>query len=122
MEGYQRSSRQWINNLQSLDRQIATIAANQQGDLFSQSQEAQSALQQAVNLAQEIDRTAFPPSAVSLHDEMAATSLSYLDAARAMMVWVGAPEESKRSQMYEKLALARQLLDTLEKSIWLENH
>jgi hypothetical protein len=122
METYQRSSRQWIDNFQSLDRQITTIAADQQGDLFSQSREAQSALQLAVNLAQEIDRTTFPPSAVSLHDEMAATSLSYLDAARAMMIWVGAPEESNGMQMNEKLALARQLLETLEKSIWLENH
>jgi hypothetical protein len=121
METYQRSSRRWIEDFQSLDRQITTIAANQQGDLFSQSREAQSALQLTVNLAQEIDRTTFPPSAVSLHDEMAATSLSYLDAARAMMIWVGAPDESQSSQMNEKLAFARQLLETFEKSIWLEN-
>jgi hypothetical protein len=103
------------------DNRITTIAANHQGDLFSQSQEAQVALQQAVSLAQEIDRTTFPPSAVSLHEEMAATSLGYLDAARAMMIWVGAPEDSKHSEMDQKLALARQLLESLEKNIWLEN-
>lgn len=120
MESYRRSSLQWIEDFHSLDGQIATIAANQQGDLFSQSRQAQAALQLAVQLAQEIDRTIFPPSAVSLHEELVSTSLGYLEAARKMMIWVGAPEEPKRVQMDENLSLARQELETLEKSKWLE--
>ena len=120
MEAYRRSSFQWIEDFRTLDRQIVTITANQQGDLFSQSREAQSALQLAVQLAQDIDRTAFSPSAVSLHEELISTSLDYLEAARKMMIWVGAPEESKQAQMDENLHLARKSLETLEKSKWLE--
>jgi hypothetical protein len=119
MESYRRSSFQWIEDFHSLDRQITTIAANQQGDLFSQSREAQSALQLAVRLAQEIDRTEFPPSAVSLHEQVRTTSLDYLEAAR-VMIWVGAPEEPKRIQLDQNLAFARQSLETLGKSKWLE--
>ena len=121
MESYQRSTIRWVEKYQDLDREISTIIANPQADLFSQSHDAQSALQAAVSLAQEIDRAAYPPSAVSLHEVMASTSLSYLDAARAMMVWVGAPNETNRNSMDEKLVLARQSLDALEKSTWLEN-
>lgn len=120
MEAYRRFSSQWIEDFHKLDSQIASIAANQQGDLFAQSRDAQNALQLAVQLAQEIDRTAFPPSAISLHDELVSTSLAYLEAARKMMVWVGAPEEQKRTQMDENLRLARQSLEMLEKSKWLE--
>lgn len=120
MEAYRRSSFQWIGDFHTLDGQIATIGANQQGDLFTRSREAQSALQLAVQLAQDIDRATFPPSAVSLHEELASTSLSYLEAARKMMIWIGAPEDSKRAEMDENLNQARQLLKTLEKSKWLE--
>ncbi len=120
MESYRRSSFRWINDFHSLDRQIVTIAANQQGDLFSQSREAQAALQLAVQLAQEIDRTSFPPSAVSLHEELVSTSLGYLEAARKMMIWVGAPEDPKHAEMDNNLSQARQALKTLEKSKWLE--
>ena len=120
MEVYRRSANAWIQEFQALDSRIATIAANRQADLFSQSREAQNALQQAVQLAQEIDRTAFPPSAISLHDDLATTSLAYLETARKMMVWVGAPQEANRSLFDTKLIASRQSLKTLEKNIWLE--
>ena len=120
IESFRRSSLQWIEDFHALDSQITTVAANQKEDLFSQSSEAQSTLQLAVKLAQEIDRTSYPPSAVSLHESLASTSLSYLEAARSMMIWVGAPEEPKKVQMNENLSLARKSLETLEKSKWLE--
>ena len=120
IESFRRSSLQWIEDFYSLDSQITTIASNQKEDLFSQSREAQSTLQLAVHLAQDIDRTAYPPSAVSLHESLASTSLTYLEAARSMMIWVGAPEDTKQIQMDEKLGMARKSLETLEKSKWLE--
>lgn len=120
METYRRSSFQWIDDFRTLDSQIVTITANQQGDLFTRSREAQSSLQLAVQLAQEIDQATFPPSAVSLHGELASTSLSYLETARKMMIWIGAPEDSKLTAMNESLSQARQLFSTLEKSKWLE--
>jgi hypothetical protein len=122
METYRRSANRWMQGFQALDSQIATIAANQQVDLFSQSREAQKALQQAVSMAQEIDRTTFPPPAISLHDDLAATSLVYLEVARKMMIWVGAPEGTNRSQFDATLVGARQSYETLEKNKWLEEH
>ena len=120
IESFRRSSLQWIEDFHTLDSQITTIAANQKEDLFSQSREAQITLQLAVQLAQEIDRTAYPPSAVNLHENLASTSLSYLETARSMMIWVGAPEKPKKVKMDENLHLARKSLETLEKSKWLE--
>lgn len=120
MEAYRRSAHRWIQSFQELDREIATIMGNQQSDLFSQSREGQKALQQSVQLAQEIDRMAFPPSAIRLHDDLATTALAYLEASRLMMIWVGAPEETNRAQLETALSAARQTLENLEKSKWLE--
>ncbi len=120
MELYRRAANSWIEAFQMLDSRIAMISANSQADLFSQSREAQNVLQLAVRLAQEIDRTEFPPSAVSLHEELVSTSLSYLESARVLMKWVGAPEEGNFTTLERDLENARQFRMQLEKSKWLE--
>jgi hypothetical protein len=122
MESYQRSAQTWIENMQILDSQIATISANSRADLFSQSSQAQNALQLAVHLAQEIDRTEFPPSAVSLHEELVTVSLAYLEATRLLMKWVGDPEDGNLTALEEYLGNARQARERLEKSKWLEGY
>lgn len=122
MELYRRAAFSWIDAFQMLDSRIATISANSQADLFAQSREAQNVLQLAVRLAQEIDRMEFPPSAVSLHEELVSTSLAYLESARVLMKWVGAPEESNLAALEQDLENARQFREQLEKSKWLETN
>ena len=119
MQAYRRSCRGWAADFHNLDRQITTAAGDRSGDLFSQSHQAQAALLMAVQLAQAVDRTPFPPVAVSLHAELSATSLAYLEAAQALMVWIGAPEDEKRAQVEESLELARHSRAILEQSQWL---
>ena len=79
------------------------LAAQQQGDLFSQSRSAQQTLQHAVELAQEVDRTKVPPIGMGLHEQLLSTTMSYLEAARSALQWVSAPDKNNLDQAVQKL-------------------
>ncbi len=120
VEDYRRSAQIWISELTVLDGEIAyVIAAEQQGDLFSQSRSAQQTLQHAVELAQQVDRTRVPPIGMGLHEQILSTTLSYLEAARSALQWISAPEQKNQDQAIQILADARQLKSELEKNKWL---
>lgn len=120
VEDYRRSAQTWISELKILDGKIAgVIAAQQQGDLFSQSREAQQTLQQAVELAQRIDRTPVPPIGMAVHEQILSAALAYLEAARCALQWVSAPEPENQGLATQKLEDARQMKADLEKNKWL---
>jgi len=120
VEDYRRSAQAWISELTVLDGEIAhVIAAEQQGDLFSQSRSAQQTLQHAVELTQQVDRTRVPPIGMGLHEQFLSTTLSYLEAARSALQWVSAPEQKNQDQAIQILEDARQLKSELEKNKWL---
>ena len=120
VEDYRRSAQTWISELNILDGEIAyIIAADQQGDLFSQSRSAQQTLQHAVELAQQVDRTRVPPIGMGMHEQMLSTTLSYLEAARSALQWVSAPEQENQDQAIQLLEDARQMKSELEKNKWL---
>jgi len=120
IEDYRKSAQIWISELNSLDGEIAyIIAADQQGDLFSQSRSAQQTLQHAVELAQQVDRTRVPPIGMGLHEQMLSTTLSYLEAARSALHWVSAPEQENEDQAIQLLEDSHQMKSELEKNKWL---
>jgi hypothetical protein len=120
VEDYRRSAQTWISEIAVLDGEIAhVIAAEQQGDLFSQSRSAQQTLQHAVELTQQVDRTRVPPIGMGLHEQILSTTLSYLEAARSALQWISAPEQKNQDQAIQILEDARQLKSELEKNKWL---
>lgn len=120
VEDYRRSAQTWISELNILDGEIAhVIAAEQQGDLFSQSRSAQQTLQHAVELAQQVDRTRVPPIGIGMHEQMLSTTLSYLEAARSALQWVSAPDQENQDQAIQILEDAREMKSELEKNKWL---
>jgi len=120
LEDFRRSSRAWIVELTELDGEIAiVIAPEQQGDLFSQSRVAQQALQHAVELAQQVDRTHVPPIGMGLQNQMLSTALSYLEAARAALQWISSPDQKNKDQAFQYLEQARALKSELEENKWL---
>jgi hypothetical protein len=120
-ETFRRAGLQWLDEYREMDRQMGIAMGNRGDDLFAQSREAQTLLQWAVRLAQDIDQAAYPPAAVSLHEDLRTTSLAYLETARKMMAWVGVPDGQRRAQLEGCMLLARQALGVLEKSKWLTN-
>ena len=120
VEDYRRSAQKWISELTVLDGEIAhIIAAEQQGDLFSQSRSAQQTLQHAIELTQQVDRTRVPPIGMGLHAQMLATTLSYLEAARSALQWVSAPDKNNLDQAVQKLKDSRKMKSSLEDNQWL---
>jgi hypothetical protein len=120
VEDYRKAAQTWISELNILDGEIAhIIAADQHGDLFSQSRCAQQTLQRAIELTQQVDRTRVPPIGMGMHEQMLSTTLSYLEAARSAVQWVTAPEQENQDQAIRLLDNARQMKSELEKNKWL---
>lgn len=123
VEDYRRSAQSWITEMNVLDGEIArVIAADQQGDLFTQSRSAQQTLQHAVELAQKVDRTRVPPIGMGLHELALSTTMTYLEAARSAMQWVSAPEKGNLETATLKLEDARKMKLVLEANQWLSSH
>jgi hypothetical protein len=122
VEDYRTAAQAWIAELAGLDAEIARIlSSGQQGDLFSQSRSAQQALQHAVDLAQQIDRTKVPPVAAGVQEKLISASLGYLEVARSAVQWISAPEKNNLDAAVQKLTAARKLRSGLEVNSWLKS-
>jgi hypothetical protein len=117
---YRRALQSYLVEIASLDGEIAAIlAVDRQGDLFTQSLNAQQALEHAVRLAQQVDRTQTPPIAAGIHAELLNVNMAYLEAARAALQWVSAPQEENREAARQVLNQARVMNAGLEVNTWL---
>ncbi len=116
---YQIQARGWIDQFQSLDASISDLLLGTNGDLFSQSQQGNRTLQQAVQMAQTVDRTSAPATLVSLHSDLKNISLGYLDAARLTLRCIGAPSAENRTAAQAALDQARKRLDSVKSSEWM---
>ena len=120
-EDYRKSGRDWLDQMLVLDSEISGVLSGENsGDLFTQSRQAQQMLQRAVNLAKEIDQVNVPAAAAGIHDQLYATSMAYLEAARLTMRWIGAPEETTKQQIGVKLEQARSGRNALKENHWLK--
>lgn len=121
VEDYRRSAQSWMEQLRALDSEISgLLKTDKEGDLFTQSRQAQQMLEHAVDLAKLVDQTQTPAAALGYHEQMYAATMSYLEAARAGMRWVSAPEQLRKDEAQAKLDLARAARNTLETNAWME--
>jgi len=120
VEDYRRSAQSGMEQLRVLDSEIAgLLQTNQQGDLFTQSRQAQQMLEHAVDLARQVDQTQTPAAALGYQEQMYAATMNYLEAARAGMRWVSAPEQARMDEAQTKLDQARAARNTLENNTWM---
>jgi hypothetical protein len=119
-EDYRCLAHGWLDRLRGLDSEISgVLSEGDHGDLFTQSRKAQQLLQDAVNLAQEVDRVKVPAAAVGIHDQIYTTALAYLEIARLTVRWVGVPDQAQKDAINSKLDQVRTDRLALEKSPWL---
>lgn len=116
---YQVKARSWISQFQLLDAEISGLLIGPSGDLFSQSRQANQAVEAAVAQAQKIDRTQAPLALTSLHQTFNQAGLAYLEAARSALVWVSTPSAEQLATAKANLEKARQQVDQLSQSEWL---
>jgi hypothetical protein len=123
VEDYRRSAQSWLDQLRTLDGEIAgLLQTDNQGDLFTQSRQAQQMLQHAVDLAKQVDQTQTPAAALGYHEQMYGAAMVYLEAARSGMRWVSAPEPSRKEDAQAKLGQAQAARKTLEDNEWMKIH
>lgn len=123
VEDYRRSAQSWMDQLGTLEGEIAgLLQTDSQGDLFTQSRQAQQMLQHAVDLAKRIDQTQTPAAAIGYHEQMYAAAMAFLEAARAGMRWVSAPEPSRKEDAQVKLGQAQAARKILEDNAWMKTH
>jgi hypothetical protein len=59
---------------------------------------------------------------VGLQEQMLASTMAYLEAARSALQWVSAPETENQGLATQKLEDARKLKLELETNQWLKSH
>ena len=120
VEDYRASTASWHERLEALDTQIATILSGKFGsDLFSKSREAQKVMDAAIGLAQEIDSRDAPTAAIPARSLLIRAASAYLEASQAMLEWVTASNDDNLSAAQNALGQARQSLEELEQSEWI---
>lgn len=116
---YQVQARGWVDQFQGLDASITGLLLDTSGDLFSQSQQGNRVLQQAVQMAQAVDQTKAPATLVGLHGELKAISLGYLDAARLALRYLATPSSENRAAAQSEVDQSRMKLDGIKASEWI---
>lgn len=120
VEDYRSSIWDWHERMKSLDSEITTVLSGRFGsDLFSKSREAQKIMDTAIHLAQEIERQDVPTAAIPAKSLLLESASSYLNASRAMLQWVTAPNEENLTNAQRALNQARQSIEQLEQSEWI---
>ena len=120
VEDYRVSIGDWHKQMQNLDAEITTILSGKFGsDLFSKSREAQKVMDSTIQLAQEIDRQDVPTAAIPAKSLLVQSASAYLSASRAMLQWVTAPNEENLAEAQNSLDRAKQSLEQLEQSEWI---
>ena len=119
VEDYRRAVRADASQLNLLDGEIAALLSEKNPDLFSQSRQAQAALEHALQIAQRIDAQPVPPALEGLRGVTSQAASTYLEAARLALRWVSLPGADNQKAAAQALEQAGQQLHTLEGSQWL---
>lgn len=116
---YRRQAAHWAKAIRLLDGTLATVLAGNSRDLWGQSRAAQAGFEDGLRIVQEIDGATVPPALIGLGELMSHTSLAYLEAARAVLRWVSAPDAPNLDQAFTAMESAQTLLTEVESSTWL---
>ncbi len=117
---YRNSAVAWLNELRQIDASVTNILSGAYGlGIFEKSRQSQAVAESAFWLLREIEKTETPTAASPLREAAYRTSLAYLDAARATLVWTSEPNDENLGAAQSALDAARDALRKLERSEWL---
>ena len=120
VEDYRRSVSLWQAQAGELDTQITTILSGTYGsDLFARSRASQQMIDAAVQLLQDIESREAPTAAMPARSLLVRMASTYLEAARAALLWTTAPTDDNLSSAQTTIDQARQILGELESSEWM---
>lgn len=117
---YRQSVVGWREQMAGIDAATTSILSGVYGsDLFEKSQQSQKNMEVAFWLVQEIERTEAPTASTPVRELAYRVSLTYLEAARAALVWSSAPTDENLADADALLQKAQAGMKKLEASEWL---
>ena len=108
----------WVALLDQIDHGLDQLL-NGSADLYEQSTQAETTIDQALRLSQEVDLTSAPTALAELRQAATQLSLAYLTAAQSAATLINAPTVENRQIATQSLAEARQTLVIIKQSRWL---
>jgi hypothetical protein len=108
----------WVARLDQIDRNLAQLLEDG-ADLYEQSIQAESAIDQILRLGQEVDLTSAPTALAELRQATTQMSWAYLTAAQTAAAMVNAPAVENQQIALQSLDKARLTLAVVKQSRWL---
>lgn len=108
----------WVARLDQIDRNLTQLLADG-ADLYEQSVQAETAIDQMLRLSQEVDLTSAPTALAELRQTSTQMSLAYLAAVQTIAAMINAPTVENRQTATQALDEARQSLAVVKQSRWL---
>ena len=119
VEAYRQSAAGWAQAWRELDSALGLVVASRSTDLLPQSRQAQSAFDQALDLARQVDGREAPATLLGLREQAITAATQYTAAAMAANRWLSAPTDENLAAAQANLAEARAALASLEANQWL---
>ncbi len=119
VETYRRQVVEWAQDWHELDGHLRALLETTDTDLLTQSQQAQSSFEQAVELARRVEQTEAPPALLGLREQAAQAATAYVDASAAINRWLSAPSGENRTAAQEIYRQASEALARLESNEWI---
>jgi hypothetical protein len=119
VETYRRQVVEWAQNWHELNGHLRALLDTTDTDLLTQSQQAQSNFERAVELARRVERSDVPPTLLGLREQAAQAATAYVDASAAINRWLSAPSEENRAAAQQLSAQASEALAQLESNEWV---
>ena len=118
--GYQQDARHWTGELQEIQSGLSELLANQNTDLLSQDNQANSLYGRLATLQAELDGTKVPPTLGILHDAIQdAVNQSMLAASRTI-TWISEPTMENQPAASNALGDAANALERVKENPWIQ--
>lgn len=119
IEQYRRQAAGWVDGWKNLDGNLHAVLEAKDNNLLSLSHQVQSAFDEAITLAKNVDATESPSPLLGLHDLSMQTAIAYVDASIATARWLSAPSKKNRMDADQALMAAGEELSALHSNEWI---
>ena len=117
---YLKTAQGWLEALQQVDADLVETMEGM-GNLYRQGRDAEKAFERMLAIAREIEQAKTPPSLMALQSAIDQGANTYVQATRAVLVYVSAPSEENQQAVTQRLETARtksETCQTMQEAMW----
>ena len=120
---YLKAAQGWLDRMVQIDADLTEVM-EAQGNIYTQSRDAERAFEKALSIATEVEQGKAPPALASLQAVLTQAAHTSVQAARAALLYVSAPSAENRMAVDGALDAARSELEScreLQEGLWPTN-